>query len=112
MPITTNLDKFRLELGDVDETDPLLNDDEANYFLAKYDPVNILSSVADACEALAARFARQMDFSEDGQSFRASQQYAQFKAQAAECRRRAHRSGSVQVLSLVTPYSEGDDVVV
>ncbi len=107
MAITTDLDKFRLELGDTNAEDPLLQDDEAGYFIAKY-PTSILLAVADAAEALAARFARDIDFAEDGQNFRASQMHAQFLATAASCRRRARRSGSVQVLSLVSPYS-GDD---
>ncbi len=68
MPITTDLDKFRLELGDHPSVDVpegtyvyLLNDDEADYFLSKH-PTNLLLAVADACDSLAARFSRLFDF--------------------------------------------------
>lgn len=60
MPILTDLDRFRLELGDRNEDAPLFNDDEAGYFLDK-NPGNVLAAVADACDALSRTFANKAD---------------------------------------------------
>lgn len=93
MPITTDLDRFRLELGDTDANAALFNDDEANYFLAKH-PTNLLLAVADACDALAARFAREFDFdSTKEKSFKRSQKADHYLAMAARLRTRALTEG-------------------
>jgi hypothetical protein len=93
VPITTDLGKFRLELGDTDENAPLLNDDEANYFLAKH-PTNLLLAVADACDALAARFARQVDFSaNEAKKFSLGQKHDHYLAMAERLRTRANTEG-------------------
>jgi hypothetical protein len=70
MPITTDLDKFRLSLGD-DEATQLFNDDEAEYFLEAAG--SIAGAVALAVDALTLRYARQYDTTIDGQSFQRSQ---------------------------------------
>jgi hypothetical protein len=101
MPVTTDLDKFRLELGDNPTPgDPegtyvyLLNDDEANYFIAKH-PTNLLLAVADACDALASRFARQVDFSaNEAKKFSLSQKSKQYLAMAERFRARANTEGN------------------
>lgn len=94
MPITTDLDRFRLELGDIDPDTALFNDDEAGYFLAKH-PTNILLAVADACDALAARFAREFDFdSTSDKSFKRSQKAAMYEQMAARFRERANTEGN------------------
>lgn len=53
----TDLEAFRLELGDVDVADFQFTDEEAEYFLANHSG-NVLLAVADACDALARRYAR------------------------------------------------------
>ena len=94
MPITTDLDKFRLELGDIDENDPLLNDDEAGYFIEKH-PTNLLLAVADAADALAARFAREFDFDTTSEkSFKRSQKVEHYLAMSARLRARALTEGN------------------
>ncbi len=114
MPILTPLDEFRLGLGDHPTPDTpegdyvyLLNDDECDYFIDKH-PTNLMLALADACDALAARFARGFDFAEDGQSFSRSQMASQYAARATEYRRIARRQGAFTAVTLVTPYS-GDD---
>lgn len=94
MPITTDLDRFRLLLGDHPTVDVpegeyvyLLNDDEAEWFIAEAS--SVLLAVADACDSLAARFAQEVDETEDGQSFRNSQRAAMYAAMAARFRKRA-----------------------
>lgn len=100
MPVTTELDKFRLLLGDTPaayglEPDDLtfqgvalLNDAEAQFFIDGQ-PGSILLAVADACDALAARFAQDVDTTEDGQSFKDSQKAERYAAMAARFRTRA-----------------------
>ncbi len=109
MPITTTLDKFRLELGDIPaaygllpprpEPDPefqaaaLFNDDEIAHFLAQ-NPSSVLFAVAAACDALAARFAQDVDVAEDGQSFKESQRAERYQALAARFRQRAQEEAA------------------
>ncbi len=110
MPITTDLDKFRLELGDTDPDAPLLNDDEAQHFLDGR-PASILLAVADACDALARKYAREYDFKANGdREFKRSQKSAMFRAQAKELRDRANleAGGGLSVLTTtrIDGYSE------
>lgn len=110
MAVTTDIDKFRLELGDTPaaygivptspattlsaaqqaefEAAALFNDGEASYFLGLH-PSSILLAVAAACDALAARFARDVDITEDGQSFKDSQKADRYWKMAARFRGRA-----------------------
>lgn len=104
MPVATNIDKFRLELGDTPaahglplprpipdpefEAAALLNDDEISYFFAAH-PSSVLLAVAAACDALAARFARTFDVDEDNQSFKRSQRAKHYRDMAARFRERA-----------------------
>jgi hypothetical protein len=100
MPITTDLDKFRLELGDHPTVDTpeadyvyLLNNDEAQYFIAKH-PTNLLLAVADAADALAARFARQFDFATTSEKrFDLSQKTEHYLAIGKRLRDRAMLEG-------------------
>lgn len=108
MPVTTDLDKFRLEIGDTDSTAPLFNDDEAEYFLDRR-AGNVLQAAADACEALARKFARQFDFSEDGQSFKRSQMAAAYRQMAKDLRSRASGGVSTASFTRVDGYSEDID---
>lgn len=81
---TTDIGKFRLELGDTPaaygltpaqqtefEQVALFNDEEVGYFLTEGGSVR--SAVALAVDALTLRFARQYDTTIDGQSFQRSQ---------------------------------------
>jgi len=99
--VTTDLDRFRLELGDTPaaygltntqtaefNAAALFNDDECGYFLALH-PSSVLLAVAAACDALAARFARDVDITEDGQSFKDSQKADRYWKMAARFRGRA-----------------------
>jgi Xaa-Pro aminopeptidase len=88
MAIESDLQKFRLELGDLDADHLLFTDDQANYYLGLY-PSSVLLAVAAACDALAARFAADVDEAEDGQSFKNSQAAAMYLKMAERFRKRA-----------------------
>jgi hypothetical protein len=71
--LTTAVGRFRLELGDLDSSVYLFTDEQAQYFIDKH-PTNLLLAVADACDALAARFASEFDFQANGErNFKLSQ---------------------------------------
>ena len=61
-PAWSARDALRLMIGDTDAGDPLLSDEEADYYLG-LQPDNVVLAAAEACEALAARFARDAMFS-------------------------------------------------
>lgn len=101
MPILTDLDAFRLELGDTDATHPLFNDDEAQYFIDQR-PGNLLLAVADACESLARRFSVEFNFETDGQRFDRSQKAAAYRQMAKDLRSRGGIK-SIQITSATAP---------
>lgn len=92
-PITTDLDKIRLEVGDTDPARQLLTDDELNYFLSEHDTA--LLAAAAACDSLATRFARDYDVKWQGAGMSArgeysrSQMAAAFAERAKDLRQRA-----------------------
>lgn len=89
----TDLDAFRLELGDTDSSAPLFNDTEAQYWLDQR-PGNVLLAVADACDSLARRYSRMVDVSTDGQSLKLSQRATSYKEAADALRKRAIASSA------------------
>lgn len=103
MPILTDLDRFRLELGDINADTPLFNDDEANYFIEKQ-PDSLLLAVADACDALAVRFAAEFDFSEDGQSVKRMERSKLYAQRAASLRARSARDAGGRTGTAGAPW--------
>lgn len=87
MPITTNLDRVRLLIGDVDSARPLLNDDEVEFFLTEREE-NVYLAASDACEAIAARLAREPQaWSADGQAVTNGDRAKQYRDLARQLRR-------------------------
>jgi len=56
-PARSARDALRLMIGDTNASDPLLSDEETDYYL-ELKPENVVLAAAEACDALAARFAR------------------------------------------------------
>lgn len=114
-----NRDQVRLEIGDTDvdpDADALFSDEAIDGFLARYGAVGtdsdavvgtIKSAAADACDALANRFAREFDFSEDGQSFSRSQRSRAYADRARQLRDNAAGFYSVKVDSSITAAASG-----
>lgn len=86
--ITTARDKVRLLIGDTDEDSALFTDDELDYFLSERADQPMLAA-ADACDALARRFARKPDFTTDNQAFKWSHVAKQYADLAVSLRARA-----------------------
>lgn len=98
MTITEDKDKVRLLIGDTDEANPLLYDDEVQNFIdqrAVIDSsggtasINLPAAAADCAGAIAAKFARDFDFSEDGQNFSRAQRVGHYLSLERELRNRA-----------------------
>lgn len=106
MTLSTDRDKVRLLIGDTDSTDPLLYDDEVDACLAQRVVVttsggttyNLPAAAADACGAIAAKFARDFSFGEDGQRFDRAQRVGHYMA--LEQTLRARQGGSSMPISL------------
>lgn len=107
MSITSDKDRVRLLIGDTDENDPLLYDEEIVEILSQRTVldssggtlgVNVPAAAADAAGAIAAKYARSFNFSEDGQSFQAGQRVAHYTELARQLRNRS--GGFSQPVSL------------
>jgi len=86
----------RLALGDTDSTAPLFTDEEISVYTdARGTNVNL--AAADACDALATRFARAFDFDTDGQKFSRSQMAKAYREMAERLRERGRGTTSLEV---------------
>jgi hypothetical protein len=54
MPAGSARDALRLMIGDINASDPLLSDEEADYYLGLQPENNVVLAAAEACEALEA----------------------------------------------------------
>lgn len=89
--IPEDLDAVRLNLGDTDEDNPLFSNEEITYRLGQ--ETNVLLATAHLAENAAAKFAREVDKSSDGDSISSSQRFKHFKELAEQLRDEALRSG-------------------
>jgi hypothetical protein len=89
-PVTEDIDKLRLEIGDLDPDNQLYDNDQLRYFLDQ-EP-NMLMAAANVCEALARRLAPQFDFKWKDQSFSRSQASKAYRELARDLRTRAMAS--------------------
>ena len=104
--VTTALDKTRLEIGDTDSTAALFTDEELNVYInARADVV--LLAAADACDALAVRFARAYDFETDGQKFQRSQMSKAYRELGQSLR---DRSAGIATLTPKRVDGYSDDI--
>lgn len=94
-------DEFRLLIGDTDSTSPLFNDTEADYLLNRRNG-NVLAAAADACDALAVRFARDVDFTVDGTSVSRMRRSESYRALARAYRARAGAGGGLASIPITT----------
>jgi hypothetical protein len=87
-PGASDKDQLRFYLGDVNPQLPLLSDEECNFLLSQWeDDYNSPMYVAAvAAEALASRFAREVDISADGVSVQIGQLQQRFITLAEQLR--------------------------
>lgn len=82
------LDEVRLNIGDRDMDSPLFTDDEITYYLNNRNG-NVLLASADACDALATRFAAGIDFTTDTLAIKKLQRSEVMAKRAEQLRQRA-----------------------
>lgn len=97
MPLSTR-DQVRLLIGDTDSTDPQLTNDEVDNFISSRSVLdsdggtistNLPAAAADCAGAIAAEYARNFDFAEDGQRFNVSQRVGHYLSLERELRNRS-----------------------
>lgn len=93
-------ERVRLHVGDTDATDQLLTDAQVDDYLAQRYVIdagtggtvyNVVAAAADCAGAIAAKFARDFNFAEDGQRFDRAQRVGHY--QALERQLRARQGG-------------------
>lgn len=102
--LSSTLAKVRLEIGDTDSTQDLFTDEELQIYI-DVRGTSYLLAAADACDALAVRFARSYDFETDGQSFKRSQMSKAYQTMADSLRARASGVSTI-VSTRVDGFSE------
>lgn len=108
---TSNRNRVRLEIGDTDAATAMFTDAEIDDLLSQ-EGDNMLKAAARACEVLAARYSRRVDFTADGATIRAAQYAEAWRRAGVELRRRAEGTATVTT-KRVDGYSddvETDDV--
>ena len=87
-PDDSEKDEVRFLIGDTSVASALLQDEEIEYLIDKWKPVHgSMEYVASvAAESIAAKFAREANYSADGVSISLAQLGAQFQALAAQLR--------------------------
>lgn len=80
------IDAIRLKIGDADPANELLDDDAILMALAAW-PGNVDLAAADCAEAIAAKYARDFNFSADGQSFNRRERVLHYMELAKTLRR-------------------------
>lgn len=99
-PSTSDLDAVRFWIGDTDQADQLVQDEEIDFLLGRYsDP---LAAAAHAAEALAAKFARLVDKTLGDYSVKLSQKVEHYRQLAKSLDDMAKGK-----LKLVSPYAGG-----
>jgi hypothetical protein len=91
-PSDSPKDEVRFYLQDVDMTDPLLTDEEIEFYVGKLLPVygNTLAVASYLADVIANRFAREIDLSADGISVSASQLQTKYRDMAKSLRAQWH----------------------
>jgi hypothetical protein len=82
-------DAVRFLIGDTDESDPLISDEEIHYLLIGN--TNPYRAAISACRQLAAKFAREVTHSADGLSYSGSDLHKHYITLAEELEKEARR---------------------
>jgi hypothetical protein len=88
-PVASNRDAVRLLVGDTDTNDQQLQDSEVEYFLGLFGVAGdsrVVPAAIRCCEALAAKYARQVDTTNQGLQVGASKRSEHYRALADDLR--------------------------
>ena len=108
-PGVSEKDTIRFLLQDTDSTEPLLQDEEIQYYITRLRDTWSLEYIASVlADTLAARYAREASYSADGVSVNLAQQAQQFRDLAANLRSQ-HKNllvGGLPDVGGITPGEE------
>jgi len=90
--LATDKDKVRFYIGDTDQTDQLLQDEEINFLLTE--TTNVLLAASRAAKAVAAKFSRQADKAVGDLRISLSQKAQAYTTLAADLEKRALTSSA------------------
>lgn len=90
--ISTDLAKVRTILGDTDSADPLLSDEQINYYLSVQ--ANVFAASSMAAQAIQAKYSRLADTSVESVSVKYSQKAAAYAKLSEDMNRRSLESAS------------------
>ncbi|MBW2672586.1 MAG: hypothetical protein JRD89_04105 [Deltaproteobacteria bacterium] len=90
--LPTDKDKVRFHIGDTDQSDQLLQDEEISYLLGE--TTNVLLAASRAAKAIAARFSRQADKAVGDLRISLSQKAQAYMSLAADLEKRALTSSA------------------
>ena len=86
-PSDNDLDAVRFLIGDTQESEPLLTDEEITFLNAQWTlSFSVYWTAAMACETIAARFAREVTFNSDSQTISTSELQDKYLKQAERLR--------------------------
>lgn len=102
-PLVSAKDEVRFLVGDTIESDPLMQDEEIDYLVAEFGSPTL--AAANACQALSAKFARQVTKAVGDLKIDLSDRAKAFQAQAD--RLFLASGGSVSNVPAVAPYAGG-----
>jgi hypothetical protein len=108
-PANSNRDAVRLLIGDTDTSDQQLQDSEVDYFLGLFGATGdgrVVPAAIRCCDAIAAKYARQVDTTNQGLSVGASKRLAHYQSLAEELRLQLGTTGEVFLGG--SKYSEND----
>lgn len=87
-PSDSDKDQVRFLIGDTDENEQLLADEEINFLVGKHD--SIWGACAEACESIAAQYSKRADVGlSGGMDSDISQKVEHYNQKAKEFRRKA-----------------------
>ena len=113
-PGASSKDKVRLLIGDTDSAHRQMQDEELAFFLGESSSIYV--AAGEACKALAALYARQVDKEVGDLKVRASQRQKHYLDLAKQLRSRASRAvlpsaGGISVSDMQAAESDTDRVV-
>jgi hypothetical protein len=85
-PATEPRDAVRFLTGDVDETEQQLQDEELDWLITLWGDRSLYYVAAEACEAIAAKYAREIDINADSQSLGTNALQQKYLTQAERLR--------------------------
>jgi len=109
--MAVDIDTIRALVGDQDESTQLLDDDTITLIATPY--ASSIAGAAAVADAIAAKFARKVDFRLEGLSFSNSQKATAYMALAQRLRVQANNddSSNIGVVSTGTSLGEMDGVI-